>query len=226
MARNKLSQADHAEVSAAIAAAELQTDGEIVTIVTAQSDPYRDVTLHYALLLMLVVPVKLALLPQSWIDWASSLVLGWNAEWTRGELMLAITIMLILAFLLGRWLFSLRPVLMALTPKGTKARRVRRQAISHFRTACEGKTRGKTGILIYLSLLEHRAEIVADQAINDRVRAEEWGEAMALLVREAGQRRIGHGMALAVAKVGAVLAEHLPRSADDTNELEDRLVEL
>ena len=222
----RMSEADHAEVSAAIAAAEAGTDGEIVTIVTDCSDPYRDVTLHYAVLMMLAVPVKLALLPQSWIDWWSGLVLGWNPEWNRGGLMFALFAMLALAFLFGRLLFSWTPLLMALTPRGTKARRVRRRAIAHFRASCEGKTRGKTGILIYLSLMEHRAEIVADQAINDKVDGAVWGEAMAGLVDEVHAGRIGHGMAVAVEKVGAVLAEHLPRSSDDTNELPDRLIEL
>ncbi len=36
-----------------------------------------------------------------------------------------------------------------------------------------------TGVLIYLSLDEHRAEIVADKAIAYKVPAEVWGEAMA-----------------------------------------------
>jgi putative membrane protein len=221
-----MTQADHAEVTAAIAAAEANTDGEIVTIVAPCSDAYRDVALHYAVLAMLAVPVKLALLPQGWIDWASGLVLGWNGEWTRGALMLALAAMLALAFLIVRLVFTHQPLLMALTPGATKSRRVRRRAIAHFRAACEGRTNARTGILIYLSLGERRAEIVADQAINDKVELEVWGEAMAGLVDQVRAGRIGHGMALAVEKVGAVLAQHLPRSAGDTNELNDRLIEL
>ena len=224
--KRRMTQADHAEVTAAIAAAEANTDGEIVTIVAPCSDAYRDVALHYAVLAMLAVPVKLALLPQGWIDWASGLVLGWNGEWTRGALMLALAAMLALAFLIVRLVFTHQPLLMALTPGATKSRRVRRRAIAHFRAACEGRTNARTGILIYLSLGERRAEIVADQAINDKVELEVWGEAMAGLVDQVRAGRIGHGMALAVEKVGAVLAQHLPRSAGDTNELNDRLIEL
>jgi putative membrane protein len=224
--RVKMSEADHVEVSAAIAAAEAGTDGEIVTIVAPCSDSYRDVALHYAVLAMLAVPVALALLPQSWIDWISGLLLGWNGEWSRGALMLALAIMLAVAFLIVRLILTRQPLLMAITPGATKSRRVRRRAIAHFRASCEGKTRGRTGILIYLSLGERRAEIVADQAINDKVELEVWGEAMACLVDEVRAGRIGRGMALAVEKVGKVLAEHLPRSQGDTNELPDRLIEL
>jgi putative membrane protein len=221
-----MSQADHEEVSAAIAAAEALTAGEIVTVVAPCSDTYRDVTLHYAVLAMLAVPATLALLPQSWIDRLSGLLLGWNEEWTRGGLMIALAVLLALFFLIGRLLFSWTPLLTALTPGATKSRRVRRRAIAHFRSACEGRTTGRTGILIYLSLMERRAEIVADRAINDEVDGELWGEAMAGLIDEVRAGRTGRGMAHAVEKVGAVLAEHLPRSQGDTNELPDRLIEL
>jgi putative membrane protein len=226
MAQGKpiMSMSDHEEVSAAVAAAEAHTAGEIVTIVAPCSDNYRDVTLHYALLMMLAVPAALALLPQSWIDWASGMILGWNEEWTRGGIMLALAIALALAFLAGRLLFSWTPLLTALTPGATKSRRVRRRAIAHFRSACEGRTTGRTGILIYLSLLERRAEIVADRAINDLVDGAVWGEAMAALLEEVRAGRTGRGMARAVERVGAVLAEHLPRGQGDTNELPDRLI--
>ncbi len=217
---------DHARVTQAVTAAERSSDGEIVTIVAPCSDPYRDVTLHYAVLTILAVPVALALVPQSWIDWGSALLIGWNPEWTRGGMMLALAVMLALAFLIGRLLFSWTPLLMALTPGMTKSRRVRRRAVAHFRSSAERRTRGQTGILIYLSLLERRAEIVADEAVADKVDGAMWGEAMAALVDEVRAGRIAQGMALAVAKVGAVLAEHLPRSQGDSNELPDRLIEL
>jgi len=224
--KRRMSEADHAAVTAAVAAAEAHTAGEIVTLVAPCSDNYRDVTLHYAVLAMLAVPAILALLPQSWVDWSARLLLGWNEEWTRGVLMLALAVLLALAFLTGRLLFSWRTLLMALTPGATKSRRVRRRAIAHFRSACEGRTHGRTGILIYLSLVERRAEIVADHAINDKVDPAIWGEAMAAMVDEVKAGRIGAGMAAAVKKVGAVLAEHLPRSQTDTDELPNRLIEL
>lgn len=224
--RPTLSDQDHEEVSAAIAAAEAGTSGEIVTLVAPCSDPYRDIATLYAAAAMLIVPAKLALLPQAWIDRASGLVLGWNPEWDRGALMLAILLFQLVAFGLVRAILLHRPLLVALTPRGVKARRVRGRAVAHFRAACEGRTAGRTGILIYLSLLERRAEIVADQAIAAKVSGDVWGEAMAAMVDEIGEGRVGHGMALAVEKVGAVLAEHLPRSTTDTNELPDRLIEL
>ena len=222
----RLSPEDHALVTAAVAKAERESDGEVVTIVAGRSDAYHDVALHYALLAMLLVPAMIALLPQGWIDRAAALTFGWNAEFTRGALMVALFVLLALAFLIVRLILAYMPLRMALTPGRTKTRRVHRRAIALFRTGCELKTRGRTGVLIYLSLIEHRAEIVADKAIADQVEPEVWGEAMAILVDGAKEGQPGRGMAGAVEKVGEVLKRILPPTVHDTNELPDRLIEL
>ena len=222
----RLAQQDHDLVTAAVTRAERESDGEIVTIVAGRSDCYHDVGLHYAVLAMLIVPVKIALLPQGWIDWATGLAFGWNAQPSRGALMLALLVMLAVAFLIVRLILNYMPLRMALTPGRTKTRRVHRRAIELFRTGCELKTRGRTGVLLYVSLLEHRAEIVADKAIADQVEPEVWGEAMAALVDEIKAGRPGEGMAQAVERIGEVLARVLPKTLDNPNELPDRLVEL
>ncbi len=219
-----LSEDDFQRVTEAVAKAERESDGEIVTIVARRSDAYHDVALHYAILAMLLVPAWWALVPQSWIDWWSGLLLGWNAELTRPVVMLALFAKLIAAFLFVRLLLVWRPLRMALTPGRTKSRRVHRRAVQLFRASCELKTRGRTGVLIYLSLDERRAEIVADRAIVEKVEPECWGEAMAVLVDEVKQGRPGQGMALAVEKVGAVLASILPPTRANPDELPNRLI--
>ena len=88
------------------------------------------------------------------------------------------------------------------------------------------RTRGRTGVLIYLSREERRAEIVADRAIVEKVEPDVWGEAMAVLVDEVKQGRPGEGMVQAVEKVGAVLATILPPKAHNPDELPNRLIVL
>ena len=221
-----LSQQDRERVAAAVAAAEAKSDGEIVTIVAPRSDAYHDVGLHYAVLLMLFVPVCLGVVPQSWIDWAVGTFLGWGAVLTRPWVMTYVFAKLAGAFLLVWLLFKWMPLRMALTPPGTKHRRVRRRAVELFRVTTEQRTKGRTGILLYLSLLERRAEIVADEAIHSQVEPEVWGEAMAVLIEEVKAGRPGEGMARAVEKMGEVLEKCLPVQASNPNELPDRLIEL
>jgi putative membrane protein len=221
-----LSEADHGRVTDAVAKAERASDGEIVTIVAPRSDAYHDVGLHYAVLLMLLVPIWFAVVPQSWIDWAVGTFLGWNFELSRGIVMTYLFAKMAGAFLLVWLLFKWTPLRMALTPRSTKTRRVRRRAVELFRAGTEKRTKGRTGILLYLSLLERRAEIVADEAIHSRVEPDVWGEAMAVLIEEVKAGRTGEGMARAVEKIGEVLAECLPATLDNPNELPDRLIEL
>jgi putative membrane protein len=95
-----------------------------------------------------------------------------------------------------------------------------------FRAAAERRTVGRTGILIYLSMAEHRAEIVADEAILAVTDESTWGEAMAALLVEVRAGRPADGICAAIAVVGDVLARHFPRSDGDVNEIPDKLIEL
>jgi putative membrane protein len=213
-----LSPADRALVTAAVTAAERATDGEIVTVVTAQSDPYHDVALHYAVLAMLVVIGVATLHPA---------LLAADGGWGSGAPALGtLLIAQAAAFLIVRFALAWTPLRLLLTPRATKARRVRRRAVLSFRLAAERRTEAREGVLLYLSAGEHLAEIVADEAIHRAVPVERWGEAMAALVDEVRAGRPAEGMAAAVARIGAILAEHFPKTADDRNELPDRLIEL
>ncbi len=220
------SDEEHVRVTEAVAAAERLSDAEIVAIVADRSDAYHDVALHYAVLAMLLVPAALAAVPQSLVDGLTATLLGWNADFGRGALMLFLFAALAAAFLLVRLLLAWDRPRMALTPATTKSRRVARRALQLFRVAAEKKTHGRTGILLYLSLAEHRAEIVADEAIHSKVEPEVWGEAMAALIEEVKAGRPGEGMARAVERIGGVCAGCLPKTLGDPNQIADRLIEL
>ncbi len=222
----RLSEADHAKVSAAIAAAEAQSDGEIVAVATPISDAYHDVGLHWALVPLFAVLAWAAWRPTALVWWYDFLFGGWQPEPTLGQLLTLLMFFAALKFTVALLILKWMPLRLALTPGATKHRRVRRRAIALFKAAAERRTVGRTGILIYLSMAEHRAEIVADEAITKVTTPDTWGEAMAALLVELKQGRVADGMVAAIQRVGAVLAEHFPRSATDTNEIPDKLIEL
>ena len=222
----RLSAHDHQLVTAAVAEAELATNGEIVTIVADRSDRYHDVALHWAVLAMLLPMALLAVRPDWLVGPLGRVSGGWRPEPSLHEVITALLLITASTFLLA--LLPLRNTRLrdALTPPATKSRRVRRRAIELFRAGTDRRTARRTGVLLYVSLAEHRAEIVADEAIHAKVAPEVWGEAMAELVTRLRDGRPGEGMAAAVARVGVVLAEHFPRDAGDANELPDRLITL
>ncbi len=220
----RLSNLDHDRVTTAVRDAERDTDGEIVTIVAAASDRYHDVSLHYAVLAMLLVPALLAFRPG-----VAEAIYARLDPWSpapTGALFGIALILMVLMFLLVRLVLAYAPLRTAVTPGPTKTRRVRRRALLLFRAGAEKRTRASTGVLLYLSIAERRAEIVADAAIHSRVPDEIWGEAMAAVIAGVRDDRPGDGMADAVARIGQVLHDHFPRSGKPLNELPDRLIEL
>lgn len=217
---------DHALVTAAVTAAESATDGEIVTVVSARSDKYHDVALHWAIVAMLAAMALTALFPAVLVRLLDLLMGAWREAPSPGELLAAMMVLSALTFAIALLLLRVPSLRYALTPPATKTRRVRARALELFKVGAEHRTQGRTGILLYLSLAERRAEIVADAAIHSKVAPEVWGDAMAELVTLVKQERPGEGMAAAVARMGEVLATHFPRAAADTNEVPDRLIEL
>jgi putative membrane protein len=221
----KLSEDDHAKVSAAIAAAEAKSDGEIIAIATDQSDAYHDVGLHYAVLVLFLVLAVFAIWPHQLELWWTRLM-GWTDEPSMRQLLTLLLGIALLKFLVVLYILKWRPLRLLLTPGSTKTRRVRRRAVMLFKTGAERRTIGRTGILIYLSMGEHRAEIVGDEAITAVTTPETWGEAMAALLKDVKEGRPGDGIVAAVGLIGDVLAEHFPKSSEDSNEIPDKLIEL
>lgn len=229
MALHKISQmteADHALVTAAVAAAEQHTSGEIVTIVTELSDHYEDIAIAWATVLAFVALATYATFPDFYMGLIDGVLGGWGHEYRTAEygaiLLTAVALKWIGSWLILKWI----PLRLALTPKAKKLARVRARAISLFKVGTEAKTVGRTGVLLYLSMKEHRAEIVADEAIASKVAPEIWGDAMIALLDHVKAGNLGAGVAAAVSQMGVVLAEHFPKGSENPNELPDRLIEL
>ncbi len=222
----RMSEADHRRVSDAIAAAEAQSDGEIIAVTTDLSDAYHDVALHWAVLALIATLAIFAAAPSLLHFWYDLVFGGWRPEPSLAQLLTLMLFAAVLKFTAVLLILKYMPLRLALTPGATKTRRVRRRAIAIFKAGAERRTIGRTGVLIYLSMGEHRAEIVADEAITRVTTPETWGEAMAALLVEVKEGRIAEGMVAAIERVGVVLAEHFPRSSADTNEIPDKLIEL
>jgi putative membrane protein len=221
-----MTDADRERVGTAVARAEGSSAGEIVTILAERSDRYADVALAWSAAVGLAALLALLLLPDFYLGLYERLTGGWVHEWTPRQVFGLAALVVTLKFG-GMWLLMLwQPLRLFLAPNPVCHTRVRARAVACFRIGAERRTRDRTGILIYLSLAERRAEIVADEAIAAKVPAEVWGDAMHAMLAELKAGRLADGLAAAVERVGAVLAEHFPRADDDRNELPDRLIEI
>ncbi len=221
-----LSEWDHARVSQAVSDAEGHTAGEIVTVIADRSDGYTDVALSWAALAALLALGALAIAPDFYLGLYERLFGGWMHEWTPRAIFTVAAGVAAIKFgavlLVQLW----QPLKFLLIPPPIKTARVHERAVRAFRMAADRRTHGRTGILIYLSMREHRAEIVADEAISSKVDPEVWGDAMDAMLAELKQGRTAEGMVAAIERVGRVLAEHFPVQDGDVNELPDRLIEV
>ncbi|HVY19986.1 MAG TPA: TPM domain-containing protein [Bauldia sp.] len=199
-----LSDAERARVRDAVASAEAKTAGEIFTVVAEQSDDYRFVPLLWAMLAALVVPLPLIFLTL----WPASLI--FSAQ-LAGFAVLAIVL-------------SLPPVKMAVVPASVKRDAVRAMAGHQFLAHGLTNTERRTGVLIFVSLVERQAEIIADTGIAAKVSADVWQAAMDQLLAEVRAGRLADGLIAAARISGKVLADHFPPRPDDRDELPDDVV--
>ena len=213
-------------VADAVTAAEAQTSGEIVAVLADRSDGYTDVALLWAIAAAFTAMSVFAAFPRPFLDLWDSLIGGWGHEWTTGELASMVIGLGLIKFVIVLLVQQWEPLKFFLIPGPAKTIRVHSQAVRQFKVGADRRTTGRTGVMIYLSMREHRAEIVADESIAAIVPAEVWGEAMGDMLSEIRKGCIAEGLAIGIRDVGFVLAQHFPRSADDVNELPDRLIEV
>ncbi|HSM52568.1 MAG TPA: hypothetical protein VK839_00120 [Erythrobacter sp.] len=221
-----LTSEQHRIVSDAVAQAELHTSGEIVTVLADRSDGYSDVALWWAIAAAFTAMTAVALFPQFYLSKLEVLGGGWNHQWTTGELFGLLTAVGLLKFFAVLLVQQWQWLKFALIPAPVKHARVHDAAIKHFKVGAERRTHGRTGVLIYLSMREHRAEIVADEAIAGQVQPEVWGQAMADMLEQIRRGCMAEGLSAGVRDVGEVLSQHFPRDERDENELPDRLIEV
>lgn len=101
---------------------------------------------------------------------------------------------------------------------------VRTRAFALFSERGVHRTRDRTGLLIFISELEHKVVILGDIGLHERVGEQGWAEHVQYLVERIRQGRARDGLLETIDRFAGILAERVPRRADDTNELPDSIV--
>lgn len=217
--------ADRARIAAAIAAAEATTAGEIVVIINTRPHRYAATMLAAAALAAFTLPFAAVLagfMPSSLFpDWDAL-----DAATREARAIEGFAAVQALVFVATLALVALARLDRILTPRGLRRDRVHAAAITQFRARGLTRTAGRTGVLLYLDEAEHVAEVIADDGVFTCVAPDEWAETITALTSGIKAGRAADGLVAAIGRAGAVLARHLPRNADDVNELPDGLIEL
>ncbi|EKF75695.1 hypothetical protein A11A3_02462 [Alcanivorax hongdengensis A-11-3] len=192
------------QVAQAIAEQEKRTDAELVTVLARQADDYRYVTLLWAALLSLLVPLVLAFTPV-WLSPVEVLL----AQWAT---------LIVLAVL-----FRLAPLQRRLVPRRLQHWRATGLARRAFIEQGLHHTRGATGVLIFVSEAEHYVEILADAGIARHVDDSEWQRIVDAFIARVKAGQVAEGFVACIQACGDKLAEHVP-ATEQKNELPNHLV--
>lgn len=207
---DRLPHAERQKVTMAIKKAELLTSGEIVVIAARQSDDYIHVPIHAATGFALAVPFILPMLSQLF-PWAA-VPLNWVFT---TQLLVFVTLALLLSF---------PPLRYAITPKSLMHKYAKRNAAAQFLAINAHGTGGRTGVLIFVSLLERYCEIIGDTAIAKNVPHATW---VAIIEQMRPSLRSGdltQALVHAVERCGVELQEHFPPGTENTNELPNHFI--
>jgi putative membrane protein len=197
---------ERAVIAGAITRAEHKTSGEIVVVAAAASDGYRSFALLWAALIALAVPLPFIFATK------------WPVEYIY-LLQLAVFVVFVL-------LFQWEKLRFAIVPKAVKRARAHQKAVEQFLVQNLHTTKGRTGVLIYVSFAERFAELIADDGIYRKVPPTVWEEVIAELTHHLAQGTRTEGLMKAIETCGKILAEHFPPGHADRDELPNHLIVL
>ena len=193
-------------IADAITAAERKTSGEILAVVARASDTYAYVPVLVAALAALLVPWPFIYLTWHPIQW--------------------IYLIQLLTFAAIAALLMPMTIRMWFVPRDVARKCVHARAVEQFLVQNLHTTAGRTGVLIYVSLAERRAQIVADKLLAAKVPHDSWKTIIDALTVDLAQDEPTRGFVTAIEACGRLLAQHFPPGSADTNEFPNHLIVL
>jgi putative membrane protein len=198
-----ISAQDRERISQAIHAAEGKTSGEIVCVLARTSSTVTGLPIAIAAIVALALPWALVFFTMLPIERILSLQ--------------------VLTFLMLTIVLCLPPVRVALMPRKARRAIAHRMAMEQFAIRDLARKKDRAAILIFVSLAERYARIIADEGIASRVPQSHWQGAIDALIAHMRDGRIADGFVTAIERCGKELAEHFPRSEGSRDQLPDRI---
>jgi len=213
LAKKFLSEADREKIRKAIETSEGQTSGEIVPMVVSCSYHYPMSNVIGAI--TIAFPLSILL----------TQIIG-ELFWIGSKNMWLFIGILTVTLTVFHEIVKRVPWLKRLfISKKEMEEEVREAALTGFFTEELYRTRDETGVLIFISVFEHKVWVLADRGINARVPEGYWEGIVRHIVDGIRNRRQGAAICEAVARAGELLREHFPIKPDDTDELKNLIVQ-
>ena len=217
----EITEQDRTQIEEAVKEAEGKTSGEIVPLVVQRSGHYDSLKPRATLMgamLGAIISLVIVILQLPSADSYDAISL--NLEF----LLFAIAPILLGGFLLGLFAEKSSTLLRTLIPPEAVDETLKARAQRAFLEHELFNTRDRTGILIMVSMDEHRVTVLADAGINQKVENATWDECVELVLNGIKSGQFGQGMANAIRRCGDIVTDAgFTIKEDDTNELSDSL---
>ncbi len=191
------------QIADAVAEVEQRTNAELVTVLAARSGDY----VHYAL---------------AWAG-AAALLLSAPLLFARLSVFVVLSSQLAL-FCVLILLFRFPPLARRLIPQRIAHWHAANMARRQFLEQGLHHTKGETGVLIFVSEAERYVEILADRGVSTHVDDARWQSIVERFVDNVKRKRVLTGFVGAIGECGEILAEAVPKTDDNPNELPNRLI--
>jgi putative membrane protein len=209
-------QQEKLAIDAAVSQAEKGTSGEIVPVLAGRAGAYTHGLYHAALSMavfatILVFGVHLIVHDHlQWDMWAIPVYVIFPAQ--------------LLALVIGYHAARRSPNMhRAFLPQALLQARVALAARRAFRDLGLSETKGGTGIMLYVSLFERVAIVMADKGIASKCPQSTWDGVRDLLIAGLRKNQGAKGFADAIAECGRILSKDFPPGAENPNELPNEL---
>jgi putative membrane protein len=197
------------KLSKTVSTVESQTEGEILTVLVSKSSHVGHVPwVLFGFLMTTAFIIERTLMAWTWSLWPTSIYL----------------VLFVLLFAMSRFLSKFSWVQRALTSNEDEIKQVNIRAELEFLQGHARNTIGKTGILLFVSLMEQRAVVLADEGIAKHFSPETWNEVVSLLTSEFKNGLYFEGFEKAVLKCGDILKSKLPAEKDNPDQISNHLI--
>lgn len=212
LAETFLSEADHGRIRNTVAEVEKKTAGEIVCMVVSSSYSYPLASVLGAVAAALPISLLVTHFLGAWL-------------WIGSQNMWLFLGLFTICFLIFHWIVERLP---ALKRRFISMREIDEEveeaAINAFFRQGLYRTRDANGVLLFISVFEHKVWLLADQGIHEKVPQAEWDALVAHITRGIREGQPTDAICSAIETIGQLLESHFPVKPDDTDELENLIV--
>jgi len=222
MAKIGLTKEELEQIKNAVKEAESKTSGEIATAFIKESDDYAVYELTFAVLCGFVYFVAIMFFADSIEHSIKQMFWEYSSHYLLAFYGFSTFLVIAIFYLLANLSFIDRLIV----PKSVMQRKVNQRAVRHFMESGVYNTKERTGILIFISSLEHRVELLADRGISEKIPREKWDALVSHIIKGIKANQLVKHLTESIRGCGELLAEHYPIQPDDVNELKDDIVVL